>query len=270
MIVTRLERSRVFYRCLTPKWSYLPLSGAGAAQNGGRFNRPGVEALYLSDSPPRARGLEHAPPETAFAEYGQDSSIIPPGTLVAYTAQVDLVVDFSGGFDEATRPAAWSAWSSDWKYIARIERRAPPTWHLADGLVSEGFKGLLFPSMRYANGVNLVLFTGNLTDDDHIHVLDQRDGSRAISCCGRDRPGRTFRACRQGNRSIRRLALAGATDPFSPILATLAGAGCPPARAQRSGAGGGPNALIIKRRREGRRLWSTRFSRCLLTRPPTL
>ena len=46
MIVTKLESSRVFYRCLTPKWSNLPLSGAGAAQNGGRFNRPGVEALY--------------------------------------------------------------------------------------------------------------------------------------------------------------------------------------------------------------------------------
>ena len=34
-------------------------NGAGATQNGGRFNRPEVEALYLSDGP-----------ETALAEYG--------------------------------------------------------------------------------------------------------------------------------------------------------------------------------------------------------
>ena len=47
----------------------------------------------------------------------------------------------------------------------------------------------------------------------------------------------------------------------------LAGAGCPPPRAERSGADDGPNALIIKRRREGRRLWSTRFTRCARTRP---
>ena len=161
MIVTKLESSRVFYRCLTPKWSYLPLSGAGAAQNGGRFNRPELEALYLSNRP-----------ETALAEYGQESSIIPPGTLVAYTVRVDPVVDFSGGFDDATWPAAWANWSCDWKYIARVKRRVPPTWHLADGLVSEGFRGLLFPSIRYPNGINLVLFTGNLTAGDHIQVVD--------------------------------------------------------------------------------------------------
>jgi len=161
VIVTKLESSRIFYCCLTPKWSYLPLSGAGAAQNGGRFNRPGVEALYLSDRP-----------QTALAEYGQESSITPPRTLVAYTVQVDLVVDFSGGFDGAIWPAAWGAWNCDWKYIVRIEGGIPPTWHLVDGLVSEGFRGLLFPSARCPNGINLVLFNGNLTADDHIHVHD--------------------------------------------------------------------------------------------------
>jgi RES domain-containing protein len=46
--VIRLGPDEVFYRFLTPKWSHLPSSGAGAAQNGGRFNRPGVEAVYLA------------------------------------------------------------------------------------------------------------------------------------------------------------------------------------------------------------------------------
>jgi RES domain-containing protein len=60
-----------------PEWAALPLSGAGAAVNGGRFNRPGVEALYLS-----------VDPVTALAEYRQGASITPPGTSVAY--QVDV------------------------------------------------------------------------------------------------------------------------------------------------------------------------------------
>nr|WP_250889066.1 RES domain-containing protein [Mesorhizobium sp. dw_380] len=45
---------------MTPKWALLPTSGAGAAIDGGHFNRPGVEALYLSRSA-----------QTALDEYRQ-------------------------------------------------------------------------------------------------------------------------------------------------------------------------------------------------------
>ncbi|WP_439546652.1 RES domain-containing protein [Sandarakinorhabdus sp.] len=48
MKLTRLRPNAVFHRYLTPRWSHAPLSGAGAALHGGRFNRPGVPALYLS------------------------------------------------------------------------------------------------------------------------------------------------------------------------------------------------------------------------------
>jgi len=48
--VTHIGSDEIFHRYLTPKWAFLPTSGAGAAIDGGRFNRPGVEALYLSRS----------------------------------------------------------------------------------------------------------------------------------------------------------------------------------------------------------------------------
>ena len=48
MKIVRLGPDEVFHRFLTPKWAFVPLSGVGAAIDGGRFNRPGVEALYLS------------------------------------------------------------------------------------------------------------------------------------------------------------------------------------------------------------------------------
>lgn len=36
------------YRGHDPRWSFSPISGAGAAVIGGRFNRKGEEALYLA------------------------------------------------------------------------------------------------------------------------------------------------------------------------------------------------------------------------------
>ena len=75
MKLTPVGPDAVFHRYLTPKWAADPLSGAGAAIGGGRFNRPGVAALYLS-----------VEPATALDEYAQGSSIVPPATLVAYLA----------------------------------------------------------------------------------------------------------------------------------------------------------------------------------------
>lgn len=66
----------------------LPTSGVGAAMDGGRFNRPGVEALYLSRAP-----------QTALEEYKQGASISPPATLAVYKITLAEVADLSQGFD---------------------------------------------------------------------------------------------------------------------------------------------------------------------------
>ena len=36
------------YRVHVPRWAYAPTSGDGAAEHGGRLNRPGLPALYLA------------------------------------------------------------------------------------------------------------------------------------------------------------------------------------------------------------------------------
>nr|WP_281409665.1 RES domain-containing protein [Rhizobium laguerreae] len=81
---------------MTPKWAFLPISGAGAAIDGGRFNRPGVEALYLSGAP-----------QTALEEYRQGASITPPATLAAYKITLGEVADLSEGFDPLHWDEAW-------------------------------------------------------------------------------------------------------------------------------------------------------------------
>ena len=161
MKTIRLGPDEVFHRFLTPKWAFVPLSGAGAASDGGRFNRPGVEALYLSRAP-----------QTALDEYRQGASIAPPATLAAYEVTLDQVADLSDGYDPAIWSKDWAEWDCNWRKIARIDKKIPPSWSLSDRLVTQGYRGLLFPSLQHAGGTNLVIFTANLTAADVVRVHD--------------------------------------------------------------------------------------------------
>ena len=163
MLRTTLGLSH-YYRYLTPKWAYLPLSGAGAARAGGRFNRPGVDALYLSTEP-----------DTALAEYRQGSSLPNPATLAAYKVELADVVDLSAGYDPAQWSDAWTDWDCDWRWIARVEHKVPPSWRLGDEAIRSGAQGLLFPSTHRAGGTNLVVFSANLGTSDRIAVHDPDD-----------------------------------------------------------------------------------------------
>ena len=156
-----LGPDEVFHRFLTPKWAFVPASGAGAAAEGGRFNRPGVEALYLARTP-----------ETALEEYKQGASIVPPATLAAYTVTAEQVVDFSEGFDPGAWAPQWAEWGGLWKRIARINRKVPPSWKLADAVITAGYRGILFPSTRAPGGTNLVLYPANLSGRDSVEVHD--------------------------------------------------------------------------------------------------
>lgn len=159
MIFTRL-REVTAYRMHQPVWATRPTSGAGAGRHGGRANRPGVDALYLALDEP-----------TAIAEYRQLSSLLPPGTLVAYTLSVATVVDFTGGYTAAWTPL-WQEFHSDWRKLWFDERIEPPSWVLGDEAIAAGAGGILFNSVLNPGGRNLVLFTEYLDADDRIEVFD--------------------------------------------------------------------------------------------------
>lgn len=151
----------IFHRYLTPRWAHMPESGAGAAIGGGRFNRPGIEALYLSMSA-----------QTALEEYRQAASITPPATLAAYRVTLDAVADLSAGFDPDYWEPGWALWDCSWRSIARIDRKTPPSWELADVVLSSGLSGILFPSLRHPGGTNLVVFPANRSANDSVAVHD--------------------------------------------------------------------------------------------------
>ena len=134
---------------LSPRWAHRPLSGEGAAKHGGRYNEPGLPALYMSEAF-----------ATAVAEYEQDLGI-RPGTLCAYDVEAEPIVDLND--DGALRAAGVTEadLACSWKRIALIDKERPPTWDLARRLVAQGVAGVLVPSVRAGRSVNLVLWRWN-------------------------------------------------------------------------------------------------------------
>src|SRR3546814_11505957 len=118
---------------MTPRWGYGPRGGAGAATKGGRVNRPGTHAVYLSTTP-----------DTAIAEYGQAEQLFSPGTMAAYRVTLACIVDFSGGFSPSW-DALWREWGCAWKAQWFRQRIAPPTWDMDDRAFASGAPGLAFP-----------------------------------------------------------------------------------------------------------------------------
>lgn len=157
MIRTSLKT--IVYRVHQPKWSFAPTSGAGAGTHGGRANRPGVNALYLS--------LEL---ETALAEFQQLDALMPPGMMVSYNLCLDFLVDFRGGYTTAWN-ALWEDFYCDWRNIHFNKGIEPPTWVIGDQVIAAGAKGIMFNS-AITGGTNLVIYTDALTGGYSIAVYD--------------------------------------------------------------------------------------------------
>jgi RES domain-containing protein len=143
---------------LAPRWAFDPLSGAGAARAGGRWNEPGQPALYLSDS--------HA---TAIAEYQQD--LPRPGVLTAYDVDAHAILDLADlsvrqaiGIDEAFV-------RQPWKRIRDVDHLRPPSWDFVAAVVSCGWHGLRVPSVQ-TPGTNLVLWRWNQTNAPTVGHID--------------------------------------------------------------------------------------------------
>jgi RES domain-containing protein len=127
------------FRAHDPNWSWAPLSGAGAALKGRRFNWPGLETLYLS--------LDF---NTVFREVSAGlAHRLTPYVLCSYGVDCDDIADLRDeagrtghGVDLAELACAWSE--------ALRAGREPATWPTVRRLLAEGAAGILVPS--FANG----------------------------------------------------------------------------------------------------------------------
>jgi RES domain-containing protein len=149
-----------FWRVLTPRWAHLPLSGEGAARNGGRWNPQAIPALYMS-----------AELTTAVAEYEQDIGI-RPGTFCAYDVLMDGILDITQPMVQQALGIDPAELSAPWKTILLIEHLEPPGWRIARTLIAQGASGALVPSVLPAGGTNLVLWRWNDAPARTVIALD--------------------------------------------------------------------------------------------------
>lgn len=123
------------YRGHDPAWSFTPLSGEGAALTGGRFNRKGEPALYLS--------LDIM---TAVGECTQGfSHRLQPLTMCEYDIDCAEVADLRNAAGRDKHGVAWDELACGWLAF-QSERREAPSWLVAERLRAEGYCGLLVPS----------------------------------------------------------------------------------------------------------------------------
>ncbi len=134
------------YRAHDPRWAFAPTSGAGAAKRGGRFNRQGVEALYLAMT---AEGAIH--------EILQGFAMkMEPCMLCSYDVDCDDIVDLSTEASRDAQKIDRKDLSGAWMGVV-----SPPSWGVADKLIKAGFAGILVPSFAVGartEWVNLVLW----------------------------------------------------------------------------------------------------------------
>lgn len=165
MITTALAPGTRAYRATLPRWSVDPASGAGAARRGGRFNRPRVEAVYLSFDP-----------NTALLEYRQVSPLLRPVTICEFLVAAQRVVDLNQFLaDPSGWDSLWAEWNIDWRREAFVLHRDPPTWDLGDMVLEAGYHGILFPSTVSPGGQNLVLYPEHFGEEASLSVLDPQD-----------------------------------------------------------------------------------------------
>ena len=152
------------FRAHDPNWAWNPLSGAGAALKGRRFNWPGLETLYLS--------LTF---NTVFREVsGGFAHRLTPYVLCSDDVDCEDIADLRTDADRTAKGIALDDLACAWG-DALIDRREPESWGVVRRLIADGQAGMLVPS--FANGAtaddqNLVLWRWGPEPPHKVTVYD--------------------------------------------------------------------------------------------------
>ena len=90
---------------LSPRWSHRPLSGERGAKRGGRWNAPGLRALYVGS-----------------VQYEQDLGI-RLGTLCAYDVDADGIADLNDLVTVRAIGVEPADLECPWKQIALVDKK---------------------------------------------------------------------------------------------------------------------------------------------------
>jgi RES domain-containing protein len=152
------------YRAHNPRWAFAPDSGQGAASTGGRFNPVGMPALYTA--------LRF---ETAWLEAQQAFPFkAQPMTLCAYGVDCEDVLDLTDAETLAAHGISPADLAGPWKDLSTRGIK-PPSWEIAERLVSAGTAGVVVPSFAkgaVAADVNVVFWDWAPATPHQVRVID--------------------------------------------------------------------------------------------------
>lgn len=149
----------LLWRAFVPRWSWLPLSGEGAARFGGRWNPVGAKAIYA------ARELS-----TAWAEYNQ-GFVQHPALIARLELAGARLVDLTDesalarlGVEDAIHRCEWRA--------ALDAGDVPATHVLRERLMDDGFDGVVYPSFMSPGGTCVALWRWNGPGEPVLRAVD--------------------------------------------------------------------------------------------------
>ena len=158
------------YRSVVPEYAKADdlISGKGSFKYGGRWNPPGIAAIYASNSP-----------ETAMAEtlshvryYGLPVHSVMPRMFVALSFNLACVLDLlDGEIRQRLAVSKRRMIQTDWRSEVYAGHE-PITQMLGRAVTAVGLEGILVPSSADPQGFNLVAFPNCFLSKSYVKVLE--------------------------------------------------------------------------------------------------
>jgi RES domain-containing protein len=147
------------WRAFVPRWSYLPLSGEGAARFGGRWNPVGAPTIYA------ARELS-----TAWAEYNQ-GFVQHPAIIVRFDLVGATMVDLTDAAIIRELDLRDDLHRCEWREIV-ASGETPETYRVRERLIAGGADGVIFPSFMSPGGTCVAIWRWNEHGGPRLELID--------------------------------------------------------------------------------------------------
>jgi RES domain-containing protein len=92
--------------------------------------------------------------------------------MCSYTVALRRLVDLRQLHVGEPWDALWHDWREDWRHLKFEQHIEPPTWVLADMVLSQGHTGIIFPSLTHKEGANVVVYVDRLAGENTVQVND--------------------------------------------------------------------------------------------------
>lgn len=147
------------------------ISGSGASYNGGRWNPPGILAVYASLDPVTAVKESYQ----EFLKFGFAPASIQPRVMAGIELNVSTLLDLTNSSIRRKIGFTYTELvTEDWHTILS-EGDESWTQAIGRGAKIAGFEGLLVPSARNRRGENVVIFPENLTSKSVCKLMATKD-----------------------------------------------------------------------------------------------